>query len=92
MKTLSEFKRVVAEPNTTLTLIASSFATHKYLNLTRKVAVAQTNAFALESEGNKSWVTYGKASDWTFGDSPEGPIASQNSNGVLLVYVIGKGE
>ena len=95
MRTLADLKRAVATPNTTLTLVASlapktGEVGHKYLNLTRRVAKAQTNAVALlDPETNRtSWLDYGKATNWSFA----GDLATYSTDYIILTYRVETAE
>lgn len=93
MKNLAEFKRLLAEPNTTLTLIATDTEkqpAHKFINITRKIGKIQTNGVYLLDPITKkgSWLDYGKASSWKFVDD----VATYQDEWTTLSYRVGKGE
>lgn len=95
MKTLAEFKRVLAETPTTLTIIkfldtaTGEERPHKYLNEVRKVGKLQTNRVALkDSTGKLSWLDIDKARHWTFTDN----IATYADEYTILIYRVDRGE
>ena len=76
-KTLADFKRWLATENATLTIQEYKVVdpetrvlrrlTHKFEGIPRKVAKLQTESFQLETaDGQVSWMTFGKAGEWTF--------------------------
>jgi hypothetical protein len=93
MKTLAEFKRVLAEPDTTLTIIkylntkTGAEMNHKFLNEVRTIGKLQTNSVALKDKtGKLSWLDLNKASKWSFTEN----IATFADEYVILVYRVEK--
>jgi hypothetical protein len=91
MKTLADFKRFLAEPDATLTLIKyavnGDVQLHKYQGIPRKVSKLQTNSVRLATpEGKTSWLDFGKASEWAFDDE----LAVNANSGVVLIYRLNK--
>lgn len=94
MKTLAEFKRVLAEPNVKLTLISSSDPTtenpkpHRYLNTTRAIKKIQGNGVYLTDPENPSksgsFMDFGKATNWVFTDT----TATFTDDFIVLTYRI----
>jgi hypothetical protein len=70
MNTLADFKRYLATPGAKVRLISINGATPRpELAEWRTVATLQTNAvaFVTANKSGKSWLYFGKASDWRFG-------------------------
>ena len=95
MKTLAEFKRVLAKPDTTLTTIkyldgkTGEEKPHKFLDQVRTVGKLQTNSVALkDSTGKLSWLDIDKARNWTFTDS----VATYADGDVIIVYLVKHAE
>jgi hypothetical protein len=92
IKSLAEFKRVLAIPGTTLTLrefrVHELTSGHRYLDIPRTVKKLQTNSFCLVTDkGEVSWVDFGLAANWTFTSN----MAKEHSGTVKMVYEITKG-
>lgn len=91
MKTLAEFKRVLAKPNTTLKTIKYLDAKtgeekpHKFLDQVRTIGKLQTNSVALkDSTGKLSWLDIDKARNWTFTEN----VATFADDYVVIVYLV----
>jgi ribosomal protein L11 len=91
MKTLAEFKRVLAKPDTTLTIIkyldikTGEEKPHKFLDQVRTIGKLQTNSVALkDSTGKLSWLDIDKARNWTFTDNG----ATYADGDVVIVYLV----
>lgn len=92
MRSLAEFKRVLAISGTTLTLrefrVNDLTRGHPYLDIPRTVKKVQTNSFCLVTDkGEVSWTDFGLAADWSFTDN----TAKVSSGSVIMVYEITKG-
>lgn len=94
MKTLAEFKRVLAQPETRLTLIKNidpktdQERPHLFLNKTRSVKKIQTNGvWLIDPDTKKSaWLDYGKATNWTFTET----TATYATDFIILIYRVEK--
>lgn len=94
IKTLAELKRHLATPNATLQMIEyASCIQGEWIEKTphnsnpRKVAILQTNAVALKDdtkEWGKSWLWFGKASEWSF----NGNQATNLTPYTKIVYLV----
>jgi hypothetical protein len=91
MKTLADFKRYLATPDARLELIELSYnGIDKPVKDRgfRAVAKLQTNSVALATPTNKSgksWLDFGKASEWTFNEANKSAI--YESRGTKLTYL-----
>jgi len=93
MKNLAQLKKIVALPNTTLTLTATEsngMPAHKFLGITRKVGKIQTNGiYLVDPETNRgSWLDWGKASLWSF----DGDLATYQDEWTTLTYKVQVGS
>ena len=94
MKTLSDFKRYLATENAAIRLDGiETYKDNEWVAGTvfnadfRTVAKVQTNSVALVTPNNKSgksWLDFGKASDWVF--DAEAKTAVNTSSGTRLTY------
>jgi hypothetical protein len=91
MKTLADFKRYLATPDAQLNMIELSYnGVDKPVKDWgfRRVAKLQTNSVALATPtlaSGKSWLDFGKASEWTFNEANKSAV--NESNGTRITYL-----
>ena len=86
MKSLAEFKRYLAKPNSKIRmseLYWQGVPQDVFFKDWRGVRKLQSTQVQLE---NGSWLTFGKASEWEF----DGSKAIVDSDGIKIVYEIGE--
>lgn len=93
MKTLADLKRYLALPNAAMRMVSIEWLRDGEWQVTpvrnpdfRGVAVLQSNAVAFEdaTKSGKSWLYFGKASEWAFDEASQ--IAVNVSGGTRITY------